>query len=292
MEQAYKIAALAVLERLAEQHPEDYTILRSIMPGQVAVFSGTFDQAEQVLAKLGVPVVMNPGERQLMRASVAFANCSNTYSSVLLAGAADYVARGGWLVSSDWSLHYVIERSFPDTIRWTQRSTGEEIVGVEPGLNSLWSNVVVLGADPQWWLWGSYPIQVVDSGRVKIEAASHELLRRYDAPVVAVRFDWERGHVFHVISHFWAKRSAAPTVRHDSSYVDFLHAGMKLSDYAIERVIKRSRVATNEVNFAMLQSAVTATELVAGLCIQALRDGSPPVAAGRTLLQRLFAGVQ
>jgi hypothetical protein len=288
MEQAYTIAALAVRERYAEQLPEDLEILNGIRRGQVVVFSGSFDQAEQVFAQLGIPVIVDPSARQLRRANVAFANCSNSYSGVLLQGATGFVRDGGWLVSSDWSLDYVLEPSFPNMVRWNRKSTGDEIVAVEPGMESLWSDVVVLGADPQWWMWGSHPIEVLDPVRVRVEAASHDLLMKYNAPVVAARFDWGRGHVFHVISHFWAKRSATPSVRHQASYVDFLRAGMRLSEEGIERVVARSKIAPDAVNFAMLQSAATATELVAGLSVQAVRAGTPPVVPGLSLMQRLF----
>jgi hypothetical protein len=87
-------------------------------------------------------------------------------------------------------------------VKFTERATGDEVISVEPSLNSLWSDVVVLGADPQWWLEGSsHPISILNPEKVAIEAASHDLLSRHSAPVVAVSFDWGKGHVFHVISH-------------------------------------------------------------------------------------------
>ncbi|NEO57050.1 MAG: hypothetical protein F6K54_30670 [Okeania sp. SIO3B5] len=52
----------------------------------------------------------------------------------------------------------------------------------------MWSEVVVLGADPQWWLEASsHPIEILNP-KVTIEAASHDLLVRHKAPVVAVPF--------------------------------------------------------------------------------------------------------
>ena len=155
-------------------------------------------------------------------------------------------------------------------MRWNGRSTGEEVVSVEPNLNSLWSDIVVLGADPQWWLWGSHPIEVLNTHKVSIEAASHNLLVSYDAPVVAIRFDWDKGHVFHVISHFWAKRSQTPTLRHQGSSSDFLKAGMKLSDESIEKIFNQTKINPDQVNFAQLQSAATSTELIAQLCVKAI----------------------
>ncbi len=269
METAYKVAALAVRQRFAEQHPEALKILDSIRQEQVAAYTGSFDQVEELLRCLGVPATVNPDAKAL-KARIVFVNCSREYDKVLLAEIGDRVKNGLWLVTSDWALHYVIERAFPNTVRWNRQSTTEDVISVEPYQNSLWSDIVVLGAEPQWWLWGSYPIEVVNSETVRVEAASHDLLVKHNAPVVAVRFDWGAGHVFHVISHFWAKRSETPTVRHKGLCTDFLKAGMKLSDEGIEKVVQQAGIEPESVNFAMLQSAATATELVAQLCVQAV----------------------
>jgi hypothetical protein len=268
METAYKVAAIAVRERFAEQHPQDLETLNGIRPEQVAVYSGTYDQAEEVLQCLGIPAMVNPNPKTLA-AQIVFVNCSSNYDPDLVDRIGNYVEQGKWLVTSDWALDRIIERAFPNMVRWDQKSTGEEIISVEPHLKSLWSDIVVLGADPQWWLWGSHPIEVLNPDRVQIEAASHDLLVRYNAPVVAVRFEWGRGQVFHVISHFWAKRSHTPTAHHQQPYTEFLKMGMKLSDRAIERVCDRSGIELDTLNFAQLQSAATATELVAQLCVSA-----------------------
>jgi hypothetical protein len=155
-------------------------------------------------------------------------------------------------------------------VKFTGQATGDEVISVEPSLNSLWSDVVVLGAEPQWWLEGSsHPIEVLNPDKVVIEAASHDLLSRHSAPVVAVSFDWGKGHVFHVISHFWCKRSRTPTERHQGPCTDFLKAGMKLSDDSIDKVLEIAQIRANTLNFAQLQTAVTSTELIAQLCIRA-----------------------
>jgi hypothetical protein len=271
MANAYKLAAAAVRQRFAEQHPDDLAGLDRIEAGDVAAYSGSFDQAEEVFRCLGVPVTVDP-DPQGLKARIVFSNCSNSYPPGLVERARDHVEQGHWLVTSDWSLDHLLEPAFPNTVRWTRQGTLEEVVAVEPALGSLWSEVVVLGADPQWWLWGSHPIEVLDAEKVRVEAASHDLLVRYGAPVVAVTFPWGQGHVFHVISHFWAKKSGTPTLRHTGPGVDFLRAGMRLSEEGIGKVLRDTGLAADAVNFAMLQSAATATELVAQLCVRAKRD--------------------
>ncbi len=270
MEKAYQLAALAVRRRLAEQHADALDVLDHLRRQDVTVFSGTFDHVEEVLRRLDVPFALDPDPKKLSSA-ITFANCSGQLNAELVERVEPYVRAGGWLVSSDWSLQHVVEVAFPNTVRrHTGRNTGTEVVAVEPALDSFWSAVVVLGADPQWWLESSsYPIEVLDPERVRVEAASHELLVRYGAPAVAVRFDWEQGQVFHVISHFWLKESRVPRERYRSPCTDFLRLGLRLSEGGIDRVLKEAQVGPEDLTFAEIQSAATSTELIAQLCIRA-----------------------
>lgn len=262
MDTAYTLAARAVRRRFAEQRPDLLAQLDAVEPGQVAAFSGTYDNIEAVAGELGIPLEVDPS-RLLQK--VLFVNCSSCYPDQLHKQVVRFVERGGQLVTSDWALHYVLKPAFPQTVEWTGNSCPESVISVEPAGASLWGDIVVNGANPQWWLWGSYPIRILDEDRVTVEAASHDLLLTQDAPVVACRFPWGAGNVFHVISHFRAKKTGMPTARHDGPGVDFLRAGMRLSDEGIEEVLH----GQPPVTFAALQSACTATELVAQLCARA-----------------------
>jgi hypothetical protein len=272
MQAAYALAAAAVRQRFAEQHPDYLEVLASLRRPDVAVFKGTYDSVEEVLDRLGLPYQLDPKPAKLA-ARIVFANCSSSARPAYAGRLEPLVRQGAWLVSSDWSLHNVVEQDFPGTVRWFRnRRTGDEVVSVEPGLESVWSDVVVLGADPQWWLESSsYLIEVLDPQKVRVEAASHELLVHYQAPAVAVRFAWEQGQVYHVISHFWLKRSRTPAERYRGPCTDFLRDGMKLSEDGMAQAIRAAKVQAANINFAMIQSAATATELVAQLCVQAKR---------------------
>jgi hypothetical protein len=270
MRNAYQMAAIAVRQRLAEQHPDDLTVLDAVEPGDVAAFRGSYDQAEELLKTIGIEAVVDPSEKQI-KARVVFINCTGGYAADMPERMAAFVEEGGYLVTSDWALDGVLEKAFPNRLRWNRKGTNDEIISVEPYTDSLWSEIVVLGANPQWWLWGSHPIEVVDTASVQVEAASHDLLQKYGTPVVAARFSHGRGQVFHVISHFWAKRTGTPTARHQGTAEDFLRAGMRLSDDGVAKVLHDAGESGSTVNFASLQSAVTATELAAQLCIRATR---------------------
>lgn len=270
METAYKLAAAAVRQRFAEQHPEYLNILKSINKSDVSVYSGSFDHVEKILSCLNISHTINPDSHKF-EAQMLFVNCSGSYPYNLPNDLKDRVEAGAWLASSDWALSHFIAKAFPNTIGWNSKSTPDEVISVEANLNSLWSEVVVLGADPQWWLEASsHPIKILDTTKIRVEAASHDLLIKYDAPVVAASFDWGKGHVFHVISHFWCKRSRTLTPRHQGACTDFLKAGMKLSDGGMEKIFHQTKINPEQVNFAQLQSAATSTELVAQLCVKAI----------------------
>ena len=274
---AYDLAAAAVRRRLAEQHPDRLAALDRLSRTDVAVYAGSFDTVQEVLSRLGVAYVLDP---KAPAAPVVFSNCTGNRNDKRNKQLEDHVRTGAWLVSSDWQLNNVVSPAFPNTVRWTgQKGTTNEVVGVEADNSSVWAETVFPGIDPQWWLeGGSHPITIDDPARVRVEAVSHELHVRYQAAPVAVSFDWGEGHVFHVISHFWLKQTRVPDNRYRRPCTEFLRTAMRLSDLAIEDVLKEAKVKPDEVNLASCQSAVTSVELVAGLCVRARRPA--PALAG------------
>lgn len=91
---------------------------------------------------------MNPDASKL-DAQIIFVNCSNSYDEALVEHLIQRVSEGKWLVSSDWALGRFIEPAFPGMVKFTGRAMGDEAISVEPSLNSVWSDVVILGADSQ-----------------------------------------------------------------------------------------------------------------------------------------------
>jgi len=263
MKTAYKLAAAAVRRRYAEQHPDRLVKLDRLKKSDVAVIRGTYDQVQLVLDALDVPHTMDP---KSLKQRFVFLNCAGNYDAKLKTRLEAHVRSGALLVSSDWALSRVIEPMFPKTIgRAPGKSSGDEVVGIEPALESLWSDVVVLGVDPQWWVEGASEPIVVKGEGVRVEANSHELLVKYGAPAVAATFGWDAGRVFHVMSHFWLKRTRAHSDAHSGDAADFLRRGMKLSEEGIAAVFSESKVAPGAVTFGSLQSAATSSELVAHL---------------------------
>lgn len=63
-----------------------------------------------------------------------------------------------------------------------------------------------------WWLESSsYPIEVLDKKKVRVLVRSDELKRRYKHDAVIISFEWGKGVVYHMISHFYLQRSETRT---------------------------------------------------------------------------------
>jgi hypothetical protein len=270
MTQAYELAAKAVRARLALRDPEALALLDGL-GGRVAVYQGSYDQVETVLGLLGVTCTMDPKPGALERADIVFVNCSRSTPDGLVEQVGEWVNDGGWLVTSDWAVHNVLTQAFPNTVRRLgNKMTGYTVVGVEPENHSLWAELTVPGAEPQWSLEGSYPIEVLDPDVVRVEAASHELMCDHGAAPIAVRFDRGAGHVFHVISHFHLRTSRAPTALHQQDGRVFLRDGLGLPEATIDGLLEGAEAPS----FGQLQSTVTTTWLVARLCVEAARHAA------------------
>lgn len=268
MEIAYKIAADAVKRRFAEQKPAYLEALNRIGPSDVAVYTGQFDQADKVLKLLKIPVRINPGMDNL-QAKVVIANCGSSHHPYLYQVVKRLVESGSTFIGSDWALDEIVEKAFPDKVKWDRtKTTGSETVSIEADQDSTWGEVVVPGVCPQWPLWGSHPITVVDEENVTVEAASTDMLLSYGESTIAVRFEIGKGSVHQVVAHFWAKNSATPTSAHRGPADDFLRRGMQLSEDAVADLM--STRGASSLSFGAIQSAATATELVAQKCAEAM----------------------
>lgn len=262
MDHAYDVAATAVKERFAQHKPEFADALKNVKPGFVTVVSGVHDHVHNIVKKLGVPFEMN----KMNGSKIVFINCGHDIgrNADSLRAA---VENGATLVTSDWALTGVVSKTFPKTIKHNGKSSGDEVVSVEPTGDSLWSDLVVPGADPQWWLESaSYPIEILDEEKVKVEAASWDMMVKFGAPEVAVSFPWGKGSVFHVVSHFYCRRSQVVSKLHSTSSENYMKLGMKLSDESL----KKLQPKTQGINFAQMQTAATSTELVAQLIARAV----------------------
>ena len=113
-------------------------------------------------------------------------------------------------------------------------------------------------ADPRWWLEGSsYPIRILDKEQVRVLITSRELGEKYGEKPVAVLFNFGKGDVFHMISHYflqWPKFRNARHQRSAASYAEdkgvpfdepMADMASDLSLYEVEAAATSSRMFTN-----------------------------------------------
>ena len=173
----------------------------------------------------------------------------------------DFVAAGGSLFTTDWALRNVIEPAFPGLVEYNDRSTGDDVVGIEVvDSDSPYLQGVLDGADdPQWWLEGSsYPIRVLDPERVRVLIRSGELGEKYGECAVAVVFEFGKGEVFHMISHYYLQRTELRSERH----------AMSAADYASEKGVMFSPAMSemvNDLSLGEVEAAATSARLFANI---------------------------
>ena len=77
-------------------------------------------------------------------------------------------------------------------------------------------------ADPRWWLEGSsYPIRILDKEQVRVLITSRELGEKYGEEPVAVLFNFGKGDVFHMISHYFLQWPKFRNARHQRSAASY-----------------------------------------------------------------------
>jgi hypothetical protein len=130
----------------------------------------------------------------------------------------DYVANGGWLLTTDWAIESIVEAIFPGYIRWNREKTDDAVVSCQiieqnhPFLDGLsgeleqskWASKNSKKDEFRWWLENkSFPIQVVNYDAVKVLLNSWEIKKKWGEGPVLVYFDYGKrgGRVIHMISH-------------------------------------------------------------------------------------------
>ena len=269
MKAAYDLGNVLVRERLANEDPENAQLLADVKDTDIIVVSGTYDHIHLVLEAVKMPFKSvdrsQVAKLDLRPDQTVYVNCPNSFPADGAKRLAKFVAEGGQLITTDWALKYVIEVAFPKTVAYNGCATGDDVVSVEIVDKE---DDVLKGfldqkgdAKPQWWLeCSSYPIKVLDKDKVKVLVRSEELAKRYKDDPVIISFEWGKGIVYHMISHFYLQRSETRSQKHLGSVMDYGNE-QNLSTDAMEYYSK-VQLTTPALNYAMVQSASTSAEFV------------------------------
>ena len=272
-ERAYQAGARVARERMGAEAPADVEALSAVEASDIIVVRGVYDHVEVVLAALDLPHqavdpedlwTLSLGPEQLL-----VVNCPGQVDRRSIVQIREFVGGGGSLFTTDWALRHVVEAAFPGVLAYNERPTADDVVRMEvvDGDNRFLQGVMEPGDDPQWWLEGSsYPIRILDPGRVRVLLASRQLAEQWGESPVAVVFTHGDGEVLHMISHYYLQRTEARNARHRAD----------ASAYAAEKGVAAA-ADLDGLTLGEVESASTSARLFANVVAAKKRRGGAPL---------------
>ncbi len=261
MKQSYEVASFYSRKKLEKENPDLAKALEDIQESNVIVVEGSYDRCQLVLELTGIPHKLIPihilDKIELNPEQTVFINCPGRVSDQAVRKLATFVKAGGLLVTTDWALSNVLEKAFPEKVRYNQNPTGDEVVRiiVADKKNPIVSDFLDSKTEPLWWLEGSsYPIQVLDKENVTILIYSNELKEKYGESPVIIEFEEGKGKVVHMISHFYLQRTETRDKK------DKVVAGTNIEKEVYDQApddIKQKLDSTSTAEFSAAQTSVS-----------------------------------
>lgn len=269
MRKANRVAAEILQRRMEETRPTDFKLIREAAGADVVVLSGVYDRVQDVLRAVQIKHVVVPpsllDQMELMSTQTVMLNCPGNVSEAGVKKLRDFVARGGYLVSTDWALR-TVEKAFPGTIGHNGRTTPNDVVSVQvhDDKEPLLRHVKVMRDHPRWWLEGSsYPIHVKDPKQVRVLMSSQEMQTKYGDGAVVVAFHHQQGKVLHMTSHFFLQQSKLVADSEKQKGSSFAK-GAGLSEQQISDLAKKG-VSVDDVKSGELNAAYSMQQVSTNL---------------------------
>jgi hypothetical protein len=273
-QRAYSAGANIARNRMATEAPLAAEALAAIQESDIVAVTGCYDHVERVLGALDVPYqTVGPGLLRQVRLrpdQMVVVNCPGKLTGPEIVQIRDFVAAGGTLFTTDWALRNVIEPAFPGYIEYNDNATTDDVVRIDVvDTNSPYlQGVLDSDDDPQWWLEGSsYPIRIIDADRVRVLIRSRELGEKYGEEPVAVVFEYGKGEVFHMISHYYLQRAELRNDRHAQT----------AESYAMSKGVNFSPGMANavaDIKLGEVEAAATSSRLIANILADKKRRGT------------------
>ena len=273
-QRAYSAGANIARNRMATEAPLAAEALAAIQESDIVAVTGCYDHVERVLGALDVPYqTVEPGLLRQVRLrpdQMVIVNCPGKLTGPEIVQIRDFVAAGGTLFTTDWALRNVIEPAFPGYIEYNDNATTDDVVRIDVvDTNSPYlQGVLDSDDDPQWWLEGSsYPIRIIDADRVRVLIRSRELGEKYGEEPVAVVFEYGKGEVFHMISHYYLQRAELRNDRHAQT----------AESYAMSKGVNFSPGMANavaDIKLGEVEAAATSSRLIANILADKKRRGT------------------
>ena len=266
MSTAYRVAQEMIKDKLKDVDEDMAAEFEELGQSEVIVSEGVHDYIEQVFNGIGLKHnLINTQQFEkidLDPDKIIFINCPGNVTSKGLRNLVTFVEKGGFLFTTDWALRHVIEPGFPGYIKYNNRPTSDEVVRVDilaeedPFLQSL----IGPNDDPQWWLEGSsYPIEILNHKEVDILIKSKEIEKKYGESAVFVTFDYGKGKIYHMISHFYLQRAETRTARHAKSGAEYANEKLNMDQYREE---KYKNMGIDDANLSDVEAAYSSSSIM------------------------------
>jgi len=193
---------------LEKYHGVHQPITDYVRDTDVLEIKGTWDNANKPLIAFGLPhKTISAGhlpDYDLSHTKVIIVDCPGTIPRLAWQKVRDFVACGGSLLTTDWALNNLLVKIFPGVIEWNHWQSKSEVVDAEViTLPPSLSMGVVSRAG--WKLDAeSQTVRILKTDIVKILVRSLSLAHQEPdrQGILAVSFDFGRGHVLHLVGHF------------------------------------------------------------------------------------------
>jgi len=214
----YQISSEIVKDRLATENAEDIKVIKDLDAQAVIVVYGDSDKIQNVLKAIELPhTVIQPNELHIVKLNpeqTLYINCHpGGYNKEAYEKVRQFINEGGQLISTDYTLNTLLQFIFPNTLRYDGASAQDETIPIV--INKDEKNDEILKGFKNEETWrlagGSHPITILDPLNVKVLISSPQLLKFNASDAVLIRFEYGKGVVYHMISHFELQHSNTTT---------------------------------------------------------------------------------
>lgn len=192
---------------LEQAHPKFALSSSALSPEAVLEVKGMYDNSSKTMRSLGIPFSEIRGsdldQVALDSVRVMVINCPGRIPREYYQRVRDFVSRGGYLLTTDWSSDNIIQGAFPGYIQWDDHKNDQsiydaQIVHPDP---SLFARTVT---NASWKMdIDSHMIRTLRKD-VRVLAKSAQLAAEDPSGqgVLAVVFPFGHGYVLHMVGHF------------------------------------------------------------------------------------------
>ena len=273
MKKAYQASSKILEKRMEKERPQDLEILKKVKDSSIIIVAGSYDKIEMVLDLIKIPYVLiqpqDVDQIELKTGQILIVNCPGYISEFGLNKIKGFVQKGGFLFTTDWALLNILEKIFPEYVKYNQRPTADDCVRVEvvdkknKFLEGLFTGK---DADPIWWLESSsYPIIIVDKNKVNILVSSKEMKEKYgESPIVILFHFGDGGTVLHMTSHYYLQRSELRTKRHKTSAENYVTSEMAFTKEEAKEIKKD----LDDVTLGEAESAYISSQFISNVIVE------------------------